>query len=81
MRVTGSIDLQINGVGNVDFSTADGADWERAGQRLIAAGVTGYLATICSMPIERYDAALARVAAAQAATATAGLPQILGVHL
>ncbi len=80
-RWSGLVDLQINGVGNVDFSTADDADWERAGRRLIAAGVTGYLATICSMPLERYDAALARVAAAQAATVSEDLPQILGVHL
>ena len=43
--------------------------------------MTGYLATICSMPLARYDAALARVAAAQAAGDTPDLPQILGVHL
>jgi N-acetylglucosamine-6-phosphate deacetylase len=47
---------------------------------LLAAGVTGYLATICSMPLDRYDDALARVAAARRA-AGPGEAEILGVHL
>ena len=64
-RYGGYVDLQINGVDDIDFSRADGDDWVRAGRRLIAAGVTGYLATICSMPPDRYEAALARVAEAQ----------------
>jgi N-acetylglucosamine-6-phosphate deacetylase len=80
-RYEGLIDLQINGVDAIDFSVADGDDWERAGRRLVAAGVTGYLATICSMPLDRYDGALERVARAQRATEDADLPEILGVHL
>jgi N-acetylglucosamine-6-phosphate deacetylase len=77
----GYVDLQVNGVGDVHFATADGDDWARAGRRLGAAGVVGYLPTICSMPLEDYDAALDRVAAARVATADAALPAILGVHL
>ncbi len=76
----GFVDLQINGVDAIDFSVANGEDWVRAGQRLLAAGVTGYLPTICSMPLDRYSGALARVAAAQGAGPD-GLPRILGVHL
>lgn len=79
--VPGYVDLQINGVGDVDFSTAVGADWERAGRRLLVAGVTEYLATICSMPLDRYAAVLDRVAAAQRATRDRELPEIVGVHL
>ncbi|MBK5288829.1 MAG: N-acetylglucosamine-6-phosphate deacetylase [Acidimicrobiia bacterium] len=79
--VPGYVDLQINGVDDVDFSVARGDDWERAGRRLLGAGVTEYLATICSMPLDRYDRVLARVAAAQAATHGANLAEILGVHL
>ena len=76
----GFVDVQINGVDAVDFSVADGEDWTHAGLRLRAAGVTGYLPTICSMPLDRYAPALARVQAAQVAR-PAGLPAILGVHL
>ncbi|MGZ6896965.1 MAG: N-acetylglucosamine-6-phosphate deacetylase [Acidimicrobiia bacterium] len=80
--VPGYVDLQLNGVGDVDFSTADGDDWSQAGARLVASGVVGYLATICSMPLDRYDAALARVVAAQSAALTDdAMPRILGVHL
>ena len=76
----GYLDLQINGVDDIDFSVADGADWERAGRRLLAAGVTAYLPTICSMPLDRYDAALTRVEDARRA-ASLDQPRILGVHL
>ena len=76
----GYVDLQINGVDDIDFSVADGADWDRAGHRLLASGVTAYLPTICSMPLDRYDAALARVEAARRA-AGVDMPRILGVHL
>ncbi len=80
--VPGYVDLQVNGVDDVDFSVATGDAWDRAGRTLLAAGVVGYLATICSMPLDRYDATLARVAAARAATAASdALPTILGVHL
>ena len=79
--VPGYVDLQINGVDEIDISVADGADWQRAGLRSLAAGVTGYLPTICSMPLDRYDAALTRVERAQAKSVEAGLPVILGVHL
>ena len=79
-RHCGYVDLQINGVDDVDFSRADGDDWVRAGRRLVASGVTGYLATICSMPLDRYADALQRVTTAQAA-AGPDLPRILGVHL
>jgi N-acetylglucosamine-6-phosphate deacetylase len=80
LGVPAYVDLQLNGVDDIDFSVADGDDWVRAGRRLAEAGVGGYLATICSMPRDRYDAALDRVAAARASS-DASLPEILGVHL
>ncbi len=76
----GYLDLQINGVDDIDFSVADGADWDRAGRRLLASGVTAYLPTICSMPLDRYDAALTRVEHARR-VGGGDLPRILGVHL
>ncbi|MEP6624844.1 MAG: N-acetylglucosamine-6-phosphate deacetylase [Acidimicrobiia bacterium] len=77
MRVAGYLDLQINGVGAIDFSRADGAEWDAVGRHLLTAGVTGYLPTLCTMPLDRYDAALDRVAAAR----ERAVPPILGVHL
>ena len=79
--VPGYVDLQINGVDGIDFSTASGDDWVRAGHRIARAGVVGYLPTVCSMPLDGYDAVLARIAAARDLTAREPLPQILGVHL
>src|SRR4051812_39726123 len=78
--VPGYVDLQVNGVADVDFSRADGDDWARAGRLLLAAGTTGYLATICSMPLARYDDALARVGAAIEAQGP-DAAHVLGVHL
>ncbi len=77
----GFVDVQINGLGDVDFWTADESAWLRTGQRLLESGVTSYLPTLVSAPLDVYDAGLARVAAAQAAAARAGLPRIEGVHL
>lgn len=79
-RTPGFIDLQINGVDDIDFSVAEGDDWVRAGRRLLTAGVTGYLATICSMPLADYAPALARVQAARR-SGSPELPALLGVHL
>jgi N-acetylglucosamine-6-phosphate deacetylase len=78
--VPGYVDLQVNGVADVDFSRADGDDWVRAGRILLAAGTVGYLATICSMPLDRYDDALTRVEAAVAAQGD-DVAHVLGVHL
>ena len=51
------------GLGDVDFWTADPDGWLRAGRRLLASGVTSYLPTLVSAPLDGYDAALDRVAA------------------
>lgn len=77
----GFVDLQVNGVGSVDFWTADGDDWRTAGQALIASGVTSYLPTLPTGPLDAYEAALERVAVAQQAAGAAHLPHIEGVHL
>ena len=38
--VPGFIDLQVNGIDDVDVSTAADADWERLDRLLLAQGVT-----------------------------------------
>jgi N-acetylglucosamine-6-phosphate deacetylase len=60
----GLIDLQINGIDDIDFWNADGADWDRADHLLARHGVTSYLATLVSAPIDDYPAATARITAA-----------------
>lgn len=77
----GFVELQVNGVGDVDFWTADPDGWVRAGASLLESGVTTYLPTLVSAPRDRYAAGLERVAAAQAAAERAGLAHIAGVHL
>jgi N-acetylglucosamine-6-phosphate deacetylase len=78
----GFIDLQINGLGGVDLATADAAAWARADASLLRRGVTAYCPTFVTAPLESYDAALRRAAAArEAAAQDPARPEILGVHL
>lgn len=70
----GFVDLQVNGFGGVDFLDADAAGYRRAGDALLATGVTAYLPTLITAPEERLIAALREV------PPTSG-PRILGVHL
>jgi N-acetylglucosamine-6-phosphate deacetylase len=76
------VDLQVNGIGPVDFWRASPDEWRDAGARLLAGGVTSYLPTLVSAPRDGYRDALARAAAAREDAAAAGaLPRIEGVHL
>jgi N-acetylgalactosamine-6-phosphate deacetylase len=79
--VPGFVELQVNGIGDVDFWTADAEGWGRAGRGLLESGVTSYLPTLVSAPLDAYDAGLARVAAAQLAAERDGRARIAGVHL
>lgn len=74
----GSVDLQVNGIGEVDVATADGADWDYLDARLLAHGVTTWCPTLVTMPLPRYAAPLGRVQAAMRRTRGAA---IAGVHL
>lgn len=77
----GFVDLQVNGIGSVDFGRATPDEWRTAGRALLESGVTSYLPTLVSSPRDFYADALARVADAQVDAASAGLPTIEGVHL
>ncbi len=77
----GFVDLQINGIADVDLWTADTDGWRRAGRRLLASGVTSYLPTLTTARLDVYDAGLERVLDAQARARVDGLPRIEGVHL
>ena len=80
MLVPGFVDLQCNGVGDVDVATADGDDWERLDERLLAGGVTTWCPTLVTAPLDDYPDRLRRVADA-AARPPRCRPQIAGAHL
>jgi len=71
----GFVDLQVNGFGGVDFLDADAAGYGRAGEALLASGVTAYLPTLITAPEESLVAALGEIAAAATG------PRILGAHV
>jgi N-acetylglucosamine-6-phosphate deacetylase len=73
--VPGFVDLQVNGVGTIDVAQADGADWARLDDALLAQGVTAWCPTLVSSPLDRYAAPLARIADARMRAT------VLGAHL
>jgi N-acetylglucosamine-6-phosphate deacetylase len=80
----GFIDLQVNGVGAIDFAVAAPDDLAAAARRLVTHGVTTFCPTVVSAPLATYPDVLARIAAARAAGADddheAGA-RIAGAHL
>lgn len=76
----GFVDLQVNGIDDIDVATADGADWDRLDSLLLQQGVTTWCPTLVTMPLQRYDGPLRRLGAAMQRPAAAR-PAIAGVHL
>ncbi len=76
----GFVDLQVNGIDDVDVSVADGDDWARLDELLLAQGVTSWCPTLVTMPLDRFQRPLARIAAAMQRQA-AVRPTIVGAHL
>jgi N-acetylglucosamine-6-phosphate deacetylase len=77
----GFIDLQVNGVDDVDFVSTDVDGWRRAGRAQLEQGVTSYCPTLVTAPLDEYPPALERVRAARAVAEHQSLPSILGAHL
>ncbi|MEX0664854.1 MAG: amidohydrolase family protein [Acidimicrobiia bacterium] len=78
----GFIDLQVNGVRDVDFRTATQEQWRRASNALARCGTTAFCPTFVSTNLADYDAMLTRAAAARAdSAAEPGHASILGIHL
>jgi N-acetylglucosamine-6-phosphate deacetylase len=75
IAVPGLVDLQVNGFCGVDFLDCDADGYRRAGEALLATGVTSFLPTLITSPEETLLAALAEV------PADAARPRVLGVHL
>lgn len=79
LLVPGFLDLQVNGVGDVDFAHADGPAWQRARAALLHVGTTGFCPTLVTAPLDSYEPVLTRVASVRAAGHDGAA--ILGVHL
>src|SRR3979409_1030204 len=62
----GFIDAHINGVVGVDFLSTDADGYREAGAALARTGVTGYVPTFISSPLDDYGPALDVAAAAMA---------------
>jgi N-acetylglucosamine-6-phosphate deacetylase len=77
--VPGFIDLQVNGIADVDVAHARDADWERLDDHLIAQGVTSWVPTLVTAPLADFVAPLERLAAAAARPGPR--PAIAGAHL
>lgn len=78
IAVPGFVDLQVNGFAGVDFLAADGEGYGRAAEALASTGVTAFLPTLVSSPLDAYGPAIATVAGLPD---RAGRPRALGVHL
>lgn len=76
--VPGFVDIQVNGFDNVDLATSPSADWETLAVVLRDRGVTSWLPTLVSRPLDAYAGWLEDAAAF--ARRTSG-PRVLGVHL
>ncbi len=78
--VPGFVDLQVNGIGDVDVAGAAGADWDTLDRSLLAQGVTTWCPTIVTAALDALEASLAGVAQA-ARRPGGGRPQVAGAHL
>lgn len=77
--VPGFVDLQVNGIDDVDVGDADDVGWDRIGGHLAAQGTTSWLPTLVTRPWDEYPARLEAVARAQARPGAR--PAIVGAHV
>ena len=77
--VPGFVDLQVNGLGDVDVAAARGTDWDALDAALLEQGTTTWCPTIVSRPLDDYAEPLAAIA--EAAARSGRHPHIAGAHL
>jgi len=75
IAVPGFVDLHVHGFGGVDFAAADTAAYVRAGEAMLATGVTAFQPTFVTASEEELVASLREVPPDDVG------PRILGVHL
>jgi len=77
----GLVDVQINGMYGVDFIAATDDEWESVSRRMTATGVTAYVPTYITAPVEELAAGLDRAAAARSRLEGSTAARIAGVHV
>ena len=77
--VPGFVDLQVNGIDDIDVAHADEAGWDRLDSLLAAQGTTTWLPTLVTAPLDAYPRRLGSIAAAAARPGPR--PRIAGAHL
>jgi N-acetylglucosamine-6-phosphate deacetylase len=75
IAVPGFVDLHVHGFGGVDFAAADAAGYRRAGEAMLATGVTAFQPTFVTAPEEELVASLREVPRNDVG------PRVLGAHL
>ncbi len=76
----GFVDVQVNGIDDVDCSRATGPDWDRLDRLLLDQGVTTWCPTLITTSLERFEAPLARIGEAMTRDGSSR-PHIAGAHL
>lgn len=77
--VPGFVDLQVNGIDDVDVAHADDAGWDRLDRLLAAQGTTTWLPTLVTAALDAYPPRLESIA--RAASRPGARPRIAGAHL
>jgi N-acetylglucosamine-6-phosphate deacetylase len=73
--IPGFVDLQVNGFAGVDFVEADSAGYRRAGEALLASGVTAFQPTFITAPEDSLLDAIAEMPVEPIG------PRVIGAHL
>lgn len=76
----GFVDIQVNGIGRIDVSGARDDDWPLLDHALLEQGVTTWLPTLISAPLDGYARKFSSVIAAKQRSNTLR-PDIAGVHV
>ncbi len=80
--IPGLVDVHTHGRAGGDFGCVSGEGLRRTAESYLASGVTTVLPTLASAPLDELHAAVDRINALRAASATDGkLPNIAGIHL
>ncbi|HTN81496.1 MAG TPA: N-acetylglucosamine-6-phosphate deacetylase [Acidimicrobiales bacterium] len=75
----GFVDLQVNGIGDIDVAHASGDDWDRLDALLAAQGTTAWCPTLVTAPLASYADRLAAIAGAR--DRSGARPAMIGAHL
>lgn len=80
LAIPGFVDVQVNGFGGVDLTTATQEQWHEANRLLATTGVTNYLANLISNDAATIDNAVATAQKVHEGATSEGA-ELIGVHL